>query len=577
MATGLNFGGLGGTAATGTGYAFGQQKTAPTLGVPGVTPATTSGAGFSFGLNPKTTVAPGLAGFNPSSVAPKTTAGGFNFGLNAGAAKILNLFFRGFSNHYIGNRGLDSGGAAATTTSTPATGFNFGLTPGLSAAATTTTTGLPGLSFGTASTAGGGLPGFNFGGATSSAPALGLGGLGAATSATTASIFSKTSTAPTFTGLGGVDPKTSSTGGVGGSGAGAEGKAVKESFIPNELVATVDEMQKYVKEEKAVREDIVRMSSKPLMRVQEDIAALKQLLSVVSNGLQRNACTLEKLKVEMTQELKNAEMGQRTKDIPPGLQYENTAPLEYFERMVEQFEGQMLSYRQQIEMLESHLSALQQPVRHSPDELFTLIKRQHQSFIALAAQLQEVHEAMKAQKEQFVTYRRIFHGETKNMFQQSGPVMTSRLVQRRPMDIAGPTPFPGVTNSAVAAMASVINRPQQPHGPPVAGLLHGVGTGSSWFGMAGGGGGGLGTTGGGLLGGGSLLGQPGGGAAAPGFSSFSSFGSGGSTSTAVSNSALASTLGSLNNTANASLNMSAATKQPFTLQKPPLGAKRGKR
>ena len=59
--------------------------------------------------------------------------------------------------------------------------------------------------------------------------------------------------------------------------------------------------RKYVKEEKVVREDIVRMSSKPMLRVQEEIAALKQLLSVVSNGLQRNACTLEKLKAEMTQ------------------------------------------------------------------------------------------------------------------------------------------------------------------------------------------------------------------------------------------------------------------------------------
>lgn len=69
----------------------------------------------------------------------------------------------------------------------------------------------------------------------------------------------------------------------------------------------------------------------------------------------------------------------------------------YFEQLVEQFEARMLSYRQQIETLESHLSALQQPVRHSPSEIFTLIKRLHETFIALAAQLQQVHEAMKVQ------------------------------------------------------------------------------------------------------------------------------------------------------------------------------------
>ena len=62
-----------------------------------------------------------------------------------------------------------------------------------------------------------------------------------------------------------------------------------------------DDFRKYVKEEKTVREGIARMSTKPMLKVQEDIAALKQLLAVVSNGLQRNACAVEKLKHEMTQ------------------------------------------------------------------------------------------------------------------------------------------------------------------------------------------------------------------------------------------------------------------------------------
>lgn len=56
-----------------------------------------------------------------------------------------------------------------------------------------------------------------------------------------------------------------------------------------------------MKEEKTVRESIARMSCKPMYKVQEDVIALKQLLSVVSNGLQRNACSVEKLKVEMRQ------------------------------------------------------------------------------------------------------------------------------------------------------------------------------------------------------------------------------------------------------------------------------------
>ena len=56
-----------------------------------------------------------------------------------------------------------------------------------------------------------------------------------------------------------------------------------------------------MKLEKAVQDDLSRSSSKPLYKVQEDVVALRQLLSVVSNGLQRNAVVVDKLKHEMNQ------------------------------------------------------------------------------------------------------------------------------------------------------------------------------------------------------------------------------------------------------------------------------------
>ncbi len=86
--------------------------------------------------------------------------------------------------------------------------------------------------------------------------------------------------------------------------------------------------RKYVKEQKGVREEIARMSSNQMYKVQEEMASHKQLLSLVTNSLQRNAVTIDKLKHESAQELKHAEIAQRTKDTPPGLQYENTAPSE---------------------------------------------------------------------------------------------------------------------------------------------------------------------------------------------------------------------------------------------------------
>jgi len=59
--------------------------------------------------------------------------------------------------------------------------------------------------------------------------------------------------------------------------------------------------RKFVKEEKGEMEQMKRLSSTPMVKVQEDCAALRQLLSLVSSGLQRNACNVDKLKREMTQ------------------------------------------------------------------------------------------------------------------------------------------------------------------------------------------------------------------------------------------------------------------------------------
>ena len=87
-------------------------------------------------------------------------------------------------------------------------------------------------------------------------------------------------------------------------------------------------LSKFVKSQKDIREQSARMTSKPLFKVKEEMTSLKQMVSALASGLHRNSVAIEALKVDTGKELKHAEISQRTKDTPPGLQYENTAPTE---------------------------------------------------------------------------------------------------------------------------------------------------------------------------------------------------------------------------------------------------------
>ncbi|XP_066286784.1 nucleoporin p58/p45-like isoform X2 [Branchiostoma lanceolatum] len=505
------------------GLTFGQAAPVTGLGVGNTTPAT----GLSFGT-PSTKT--GTTGFTLGQAAAAATTGtpGFNLGLPTAAATTTSNFVLTlptaatttasiFGTPAATTAAATTGGLFGTpATSTPAlTGGIFGnKTTAAATAATTTATGLAGGLFGAAPATTGGLKLGGLGGAaTTTATGTGLGGgfsFGAPTATTTTTSaggltlggltgLAAPATTTASIGLGGTGPtsqaSTTTTGTVGTKPG--DGKAGKDNEVPNEIGQSVETFRKYVKEQKDVQDEISRVSSKPLDKVQEDITALRQMLSVVSSGLQRNAVAIEKLKADSAQELKNVEIAQRTKDTPPGLQHEHTAPAEYFQRLVEQFEVQMLMCRQQIEQLENHIAALSHPAYFTPQTLSSVLRRLHETFVALAGNLHGIHEAVKTQKEQYLVYRKVFLGDTSDVFEARRKSQSASTRSKPPPVTVGPSPFTGMTNAAAVAMATALNAQQQPTAgaPPTLGLnttgIGGLGT----TGAFGAGATGLGTTG----------------------------------------------------------------------------------
>ncbi|XP_041817452.1 nucleoporin p58/p45 isoform X3 [Chelmon rostratus] len=481
--SGFNFGsGTLGSANAGGGFSFGTATSAPpastggfsigtALGTAAATPAATTSTtpslglggslfsqkptgGFSFNTPASSAAAPttGLTLGTPATSAAST---GFSLAFNKPTASAIPFSLTTTattSSSAPAGAGLTFGSVLTSTApqQPAASGFTLGL-----GSTTTTTPALTGSSLGGglfSSTVSTGLGQTTLGGAGGG---LTLGSLLAPSTAVSAA------PAPSV-GLGGVDFSTSSENKSDtSSGANAQdSKALKDENLPPVICQDVENFQKFVKDQKQVQEDISRMSSKAISKVQDDIKNLKQLISVSASGLQRQGLAIDKLKMETAQELKNADIALRTQKTPPGLQHENTAPSDYFRSLIEQFEVQLQQYRQQIEELENHLTTQSSGAHITPQDLTMAMQKLYQTFVAQAAQLQSVHENVKILKHQYLSYRRAFLEDSTDVFESKRA--SNRKWQSTARVTTGPAPFSSVPNAAAVAMAATLTQQQQP-------------------------------------------------------------------------------------------------------------------
>lgn len=173
----------------------------------------------------------------------------------------------------------------------------------------------------------------------------------------------------------------------------SESVRAKDSQMPQEILSTVELLKAHIKQQKTMSSNIARTSTRKLFNVSKELQNCDLKLSEISNYVANNYAAVKALRQETAIAIRQAEMAQRTYETPPGLQFENTAPLKYFLELVQKFEADMLTFRNQVTLTEKHIRSLTNPQGFSTaDDLKKGLQEMHESFIALAGRVHETHQ-----------------------------------------------------------------------------------------------------------------------------------------------------------------------------------------
>lgn len=472
------------------------------FGTPSSAPATTGLAGgFSFGTNKPATPgfgmtatsqpSTGLFGSTSATPAPAFGTAGFGSTTPAFGSTTTPAFgasttpaFGTTTNPGFGSTPAFGANSAAPVfgTTTPAFGSTaptFGT--GTSAFGTTTTpafgTGTAGSNFSLGSNT---LGGFGTQPATTSTTGLGLsfglgtattqtgfGLLGAAGTATTSSSLfgpklgttSLTGTQPSTLGtssfgLGGVAPATSGIGVTNTTDAKTE--PPKQTKLPNEISTTVDSFKEFVKKQKSLSSEVMRVSIKPLHKVAGEAAVLTREAARVCGEVARARCVSRRQRAAAAAALAAADTVLRD-NAAPGSELEGMAPPQYVKDLISELEQHLITFRRQMEIADKQMQST--PKLLTEKELTLGIRRMHESLVALAGRLQTVHSQVEEQLRQYKNLRTYILKEPAATFDLLQNHNTS-LDQMLQEDVSGKRKFKSTLTGEVNRVSAVLADPR---------------------------------------------------------------------------------------------------------------------
>ncbi|XP_015788825.1 nucleoporin p58/p45 [Tetranychus urticae] len=179
----------------------------------------------------------------------------------------------------------------------------------------------------------------------------------------------------------------------------------EREIVPDELMAHVENLRRFIKDQKMIREEncCQRFTIEPIVQIETEMDEnIKAVLPKLEIEIQRCTKTVDSLKKEARELLHDAEMSYRLSksgvafrsiyNSPENLHFNSPFVDKYFQTRIEKFEERVKVYQEQIKDLQTLIQTFNKS--YTPEELFAIIRRQHEILVGLSSQVYAIQDTV---------------------------------------------------------------------------------------------------------------------------------------------------------------------------------------
>ncbi|VDL60631.1 unnamed protein product [Hymenolepis diminuta] len=182
--------------------------------------------------------------------------------------------------------------------------------------------------------------------------------------------------------------------------ASLDSKQQKDTQVPPEILAVVEELKKYLAEQKKIRDEVANTSNKPLDDLSAELQELQRSVTCNLSGLRRQNVKSSHLSEEILKLERNAGIIQRSLDVSSDFAQISPEINEYFKNCISSFSNRVQTYKHEVQAIENSLSSRAKPYL-TPKELSDILQKLDDTFMSLAAQLYSLNEELSESIRQY--------------------------------------------------------------------------------------------------------------------------------------------------------------------------------